>query len=255
MGHWQRLREHIWHDENGHEVLKHTKWLTPDGTTTFPWRYRFVGDNGRRFWFKKQRGESWEDVGIVHPLIYPRDLFAQTSGAVDVLICEGEDDVDCGREAGLHTFTAGHAGAFGRDHAELFRGWRGRITIVRDRDLPGAAGAMKAYDALVAAGVAERRMRICRGRSVGEGGDLRDHLELHGTAKNLAVERVESLRKYIEREAATHRGDPASARTGGSRDLVRDDDDFLVNPHTGFIVSGPRQIAVQLAGWPNRGGR
>lgn len=233
MSRWQKVREHIWPDEHGDPVLRHTKCLTPRGVA-FPWMHREDFGNGNVRWFN---GDG-KDQGIPHPLIYRRDLFEQASCDEHAYICEGEADVDAGLDAGLLAVTAGAAGAFGREHARLFKGWLGRVTIVRDRDLAGAAGALKAHDALISVGLPESRMRVCRGRSVGEGGDLRDHLARY-PVERLATEHVEALRAYVQRASAVTTPATNAGRTGGSGDLVRDSDGFLLNPHTGFIVSGP----------------
>lgn len=230
MAGWRKVREHVWPDEHGNPVLKHTKMDKGGGVFAFPWEHWiFWPETGKGRWFD---GIGADD-GIVHPLLYRRDVLARANRSADILVVEGEADADAALAAGLLAVTAGHAGAFGREHAALFKGWRGRITVVRDNDLPGAYGAAKAYGALRAVGIPASALRVARGRCKGVGTDLRDHLRRH-TVEELKSEPIAHVRRLAERAT------PESfARAGyGSG----------VNPETGFVWVGADESA-QLRGW------
>lgn len=229
MAGWKKIREHIWQNEHGTPVLKHTKMTKAAGGVVFPWRHRVDFGNGIERWF----GGIGADAGIVHPLLYRRDVFAQADRTSHVFICEGEADTDAASAEGLLAVTAGHAGSFGSEQALLFRGWRGRITIVRDRDLPGAYGAAKAYDALRAVRIPATRLRVARGRCKAEGSDLRDHLAAGYTPGQLLSEPIASLRR-LAAEATPE----VFARSGYSG----------INSETGFTWVSADE-AGQLRGW------
>ncbi|WP_188111449.1 toprim domain-containing protein [Nocardioides antri] len=229
-------------------MLEHTKYIPPDGKVSFPWRYRFVGEFGS-CWCKRKPGETWEDVGIVHPLIYPRDVFARADRRADLLVVEGEADVDEALGAGLLAITAGAAGAFGREHAALVRGWGGRVSIVRDNDLPGAWGAAKAYDALRDVGIPATRLRVARGRVKGKGTDLRDHLEAGYAADDLIAEPIAKVRRLAARataESFNRAGYEADAEGRFSHRAPRHEND------PGWHVVSAAEVA-QIRGWrPNQ---
>lgn len=159
-------REHIWRDAEGNPVLRHTKYVDAEGVKHFPWDTWIDFHNGT-----KPRWYKGKDPSVVAPLLYPMPEFVKANRSEHVHIVEGEADQEAAQAAGLLAVTAGPAGAFGREQARLFKGWRGHVTIVRDRDLAGAAGALKAYDALRAVGIPATRLRIARGRVKGEGAD------------------------------------------------------------------------------------
>lgn len=197
MAGWQLVRRHVWRNEQGEPVLRHTKYLTQAGVA-FPWEHRVDFGNGIARWF---RGDGKRD-GIAHPLIYPREVFARANAGADLLVVEGEADVDAALGAGLLAITAGAAGAFGREHATLVRGWGGRVSIVRDNDLPGAWGAAKAYDALRSVDIPATRLRVARGRVRDKGADLRDHLETGYGAAELIAEPIATVRRFAARATA-----------------------------------------------------
>jgi hypothetical protein len=190
-------REHIWCDEMGTPILKHVKYLTPGGQKRFPWytRYEFA-ETGIVRWFKGK------DPSVVAPLLYPMPVFAQADRVQHILIVEGEADQEAAHAAGLLAVTAGAAGAFGREHALLFKGWCGRITIVRDNDLPGAWGAVKAYDALREVGIPATRLRVARGRCKHDKADLRDHLDAGYTVEQVIGEGIGPVRALAARATA-----------------------------------------------------
>lgn len=198
MAGWVKVRQHVWPDAEGTPVLRHTKYLTPEGEARFPWEHRVVfGETGIARWFTGDgKGQ------VPHPLLYRRDLLAMGDRGADLLVCEGEADVDAAHERGLLAVTAGAAGALGLEHAHLLRGWRGRITVVRDNDLPGAWGAAKAYAALRAVGIPASRLRVARGRVRAEGADLRDHLDAGHPADRLVAEPIASVRRLAARATA-----------------------------------------------------
>lgn len=214
-------REHIWCDENGTPTLKHVKYTTPDGEKRFPWYSWLDFGNGT-----KPRWYKGKDPSVVAPLLYPMPVFVQASRDEHAYVVEGEADQEAAQAAGLLAVTAGAAGAFGRDHARLFRGWRGRVTVVRDNDLPGAYGAAKAYGALRDEGIPATRLGVARGRCKGNGADLRDHLRLYGPDQ-LISEPIAKVRKLA-----------AQART----------DDFALSGYGDFVVVGADE-AAQLSGW------
>jgi hypothetical protein len=226
---WVKVRAHIWTDEHRTPVLRHTKYLTPDGEVRFPWEHREDFGNGIARWFS---GDG-KDYGIPHPLIYRRDVFEQADRRQHCLVVEGEVDVDAATEHGLLAVTAGAAGAFGREHALLFKGWGDRVSIVRDNDLPGAYGAAKAYDALRAVGIPASRLRVARGRCRGKGADLRDHLDAGYTAEDLISEPIATVRRLAAR--ATSETFTASGYDG-------------MNPTTGYVWVSPSD-AAQLNSW------
>jgi hypothetical protein len=230
MSGWAKVREHVWVNELGTPVLKHTKYLLPDGSSRFPWQHTTDFGNGITRWF----GGDGKDYGIPHPLIYPRDVFEQADRRQHIYVVEGEADVDAAFEHGLLAVTAGAAGAFGREHALLFKGWGGRVSIVRDNDLPGAWSAAKAYDALRAVGIPAGRLRVARGRCTGARADLRDHLEAGYTVEDLISEPIATVRRLAAR--ATSETFAAAGYPDG------------VNPTTGYVWVSPSD-AAQLNSW------
>lgn len=206
MSRWTLAREHIWRDEHGNAVLRHRKFLTPDGVTPFPWSHRVrFGETGIERWF---RGNG-ADEGIVHPLIYPRDVFARARTNEHVYICEGEKDADALAGAGVLAVTAGGVCDFKIDHARLFKRWRGRISIIRDNDLPGAMGAVRTYDLLREVGIETRQVRIARGRCPEERADAFDHLSAGYTVEQFVSEplgRVRALAAEANQAAFSRAG-------------------------------------------------
>lgn len=191
MAGWIRIRQHVWCDEQGTPVLRHTKYVLPNGDVSFPWEHRIDFGNGIARWFKG----NGTDQGITPPLLYPMPVFVGADRDAHVYVVEGEADVEAGQEHGLLAVTAGMAGAFKYEHARLFKGWGGRITIVRDHDLPGAWGAAKAYEALRSIGIPASRLRVARGRVAVVKSDLRDHLEAGYSAEDLVSEPIALIRK------------------------------------------------------------
>lgn len=229
---WTKIRDHIWRDEHGAPVLRHTKYQTPNGNNPFPWEHWVDFGNGVARWFS---GDGADD-GIVHPLIYPRDVFAQADRDEHCWITEGEADAAGARAAGALAVTAGHAGAFGAKHARLFSGWRGRITIMRDLDLPGASGAAKAYDALREVGIPATRLRVARGRVKGKGADLRDHLEAGYRLDEVVGEGIAHVRRLAAQTTTQHYLDAGY-------------DDWGINPVSGHVYSSPTTLGDDLRGW------
>jgi hypothetical protein len=199
MAGWVKVREHIWTDEHGSPLLRHTKYLLPNGDVAFPWEHRrHWPETGIERWL---RGNGASD-GIAVPLLYPLPTFAGAHRDEHIYICEGEADVDAALAQGLIAVTAGHAGAFGREQADLLEGWQGRISIVRDNDLPGAYGAAKAYDALRAVGVPASRLRVARGQVRAVGADLRDHIDAGHSLHQLVAEPIAAVRRLATRATA-----------------------------------------------------
>ena len=192
MGRWIKQRTHVWPDEHGNPVLRHTKYLTPRGDVSFPWQHRIEWpETGIVRWFD---GDGKDD-GIVHPLLYRRDLFTQADRREHVFICEGEKDADSLTAAGVLAVTAGGVYEFKRDHARLFKGWQGRVTIVRDNDLPGAYGAARTFGLLLDAGTPRSRLRVARGRVKSEGADAHDHLAAGYTVDQFVPESIANVRR------------------------------------------------------------
>lgn len=233
MAGWKKVRTHVWPDEHGTPVLRHTKYLTPDGETRFPWMHRmFWPETGRSCWFV---GEGKVD-GIVHPLLYRRDLFEQADRSEHAFICEGEKDADSLTTAGVLAVTAGGVGMFRTEHARLFKGWRGRISILRDRDAAGVWGAARTYDALREVGIPHDRLRVAPGRCKGDGADAHDHLSAGYTVEQFVSESIASIRKLADRASSED-----FVRSGYSRAPRYAGDE-------GWVVVGADE-AAQLRDW------
>lgn len=229
---WKKVRVHVWPDEHGTPILRHTKYLTKDRETRFPWMHRiYWPETGRSRWFD---GEGKDD-GIVHPLLYRRDLFAQADRSEHAFICEGEKDCDSLTAAGVLAVTAGGVGVFRADHARLFKGWRNRISIIRDRDAAGAWGAVRTYDALRAVGIPATSLRVARGRCKAEGSDAHDHLERF-TVEQFVSESIAAVRQIAGRATSDD-----FARSGYSRKPRYAGDE-------GWVVVGADEAAL-LSGW------
>jgi hypothetical protein len=189
----------------------------------FPWETRIDFGNGIAKWFRGL------DASITPPLLYPMPMFSQADRREDMLIVEGESDQEAAQARGVLAFTAGAAGAFGIEHARLLRGWRGRVTVLRDNDLPGAWGAAKAYDLLRDVGIPASRLRVARGRCTGTGTDLRDHLDAGYTVEQLISEPIAKVRKLAAK--ATSESFTAAGYPDG------------INPRTGYVTLSPDELA------------
>ena len=206
---WTKVREHIWRDAHGEPVLLHRKFIIPKGEVVFPWRTWVHCGDGRSRWLK---GISTPTP----PLLYGLPEFAAASRKTGVWLAEGEADCDALRDHGVLAVTSGGVQSFSAAHAELFRGWRGRITLVRDRDRPGAVDAVLRYDRLRAVGIPAARLRIVRGRVKAKGADAREHLDAGYGLDQFIEERLSRIRK-IAAKATTGDFDRAGY---GSRDYV-----------------------------------
>ncbi|WGY04010.1 toprim domain-containing protein [Nocardioides sp. QY071] len=236
MGRWREVRSHVWRDERGTPVLMHVKKITPDGEVIFPWKHWLDFGNGTRpRWYKGKGG----DDGIVAPLLYPLDVFARADRSAHVYICEGEKDCDALSGVGVLAVTAGGVCEFNPKHARLFKSWRGRITIVRDNDAPGAFGAARTYGLLRDVGIPAARLRVARGRCAGEGSDAFDHLEAGWSVDDLIPESIAHVRKIADTATAED-----FKRAGYDR-APR----YAGDP--GWVVVG-REDAAELTGWKPR---
>jgi hypothetical protein len=233
MAGWIKVREHIWPDEHGEPVLRHTKYLTREGEARFPWEHRmFWPETGLSRWFD---GDGKDD-GIVHPLLYRRDVFAQADRAEHAFAVEGEKDADALTSVGVLAVTAGGVGMFRREHARLFKGWRGQITIIRDRDAAGAWGAARTYDALRDVGIRASRLRVARGRCKAEGSDTHDHLAAGYSVAQFVSEPIAKVRRLADSATSAD-----FARAGYSRKPRHAED-------PGWVVVGADEVA-QLPDW------
>lgn len=92
----------------------------------------------------------------------------------DVWWAEGEKDADSLLRAGVVATTHGGAGNATPEQAERFRGHAGRVLLVMDRDVPGAADVLTRYDLLRKAGLSDQQLLILHPR--GDAKDATDHL-------------------------------------------------------------------------------
>lgn len=219
MGDWTYIESYTWRDEHGDEVLKHKKYRLPDGSKAMPWYSRHPQHGG---WVKGIRQSPPPHQKLLFNL---PELLAAGRRA-HVFITEGESDCDALTVYGAVAVSYGHAGNFTAEHALWFKGWRGRITIVRDRDLPGKLSALQCYDALRDVGLTWRQVRIVRGRAKGKGADARDHLDAGWGLDAFIAEPVAKLR------LSTANVTPLTIRQAFKRAGYRPQGG--VNPKTGY---------------------
>src|SRR4051794_20253284 len=92
-------------------------------------------------------------------LYWQPELLAALASAEVVFSTEGERCCDALRSIRA-TATSHHGGAgkFTRAQARRFKGYRGTVVLVADRDEPGAADALRRYELLRAVGIPSSRL-------------------------------------------------------------------------------------------------
>lgn len=103
--------------------------------------------------------------------------------------CAGEKDADAVAALGVVAVTHWQGEAVGASPAqgEHFRGWRGGVVLVADRDTTGAFDVVRRFDLLRAVGIPSRHLRIVVGAVKGKGADAFDHLAAGGGLDDFIV--------------------------------------------------------------------
>ncbi|GAB3812129.1 hypothetical protein [Kribbella italica] len=168
-------------------------------------RFETNDERGKTFRYFMPYGRDGWNSGCFEPgkpddadrILYrlPQVLRERKTGA-DLFWTEGERDADAiaslGYVATSHHQAAGHAT---QAQADWLKGWRGRIYLVADRDIPGAVCALRRYDLLRWAGIPARKLRIVRTRI---GKDARDHIEAGHSVNRFHRLDPEALREIAE---------------------------------------------------------
>jgi hypothetical protein len=152
------------------------RYQLPTGQTYF-WHVRFETDDerGKTYRYLDHSG-NWKKPPAADSVLYHApELRREKRSGADLFSTEGERDADALWELGCvatsHHQAAGH---FSEMQAASLAGWKGRIFLVADRDVPGAVDVVKRYDLLRRAGIPEKQLTIIRAR---KGKDARDHIE------------------------------------------------------------------------------
>jgi hypothetical protein len=131
-------------------------------------------------------------------------VLAAVRAAEDVWWCEGEKDADTVTRLG-HCGTSHPDGAqhVRREHAAWLRGHRGRVVLLADRDIYGAADVLMRYAALRAVGLPARRLSVLQ-TPIRKCKDVTDHVRAGGGLHDLVPADPAQLRQAA---ALAPRGD------------------------------------------------
>ena len=121
--------------------------------------------------------------------------------------CAGEKDTDAVAKLGVVAVTHWQGEAVGASElqAEHFRGWRGGIYLIADRDTTGAFDVVRRFDLLRAVGTPARHLRIVVGAVEGKGADAFDHIQAGGGLDDFIVVPVDRAREIAARSTAQRR--------------------------------------------------
>jgi hypothetical protein len=195
---------YTYEDENGREVFQHVRWrLDPPVPRPKSFSYRWRQGPGLALVNRKP------DAADRYLYRLP-ELLAALTTAVAIYWTEGERCCDALRALGaVATSHHGGAGKATRAQARWFKGYRGTVILVADRDAPGAADALRRYELLRAVGIPSSRLLVVRARVPGLGADAADHV-----AAGLGLDDFKRVRLSRLREVAAT-VTPADYRNAG----------------------------------------
>lgn len=138
--------------EEGVEIGKAMPWWKPSGRSKADGSVKDF-DSGALYPAEQNSGEVLQShKNLIYRL--PDVLQALSSGASEIWLPEGENDVETLRKLGYVASTGwGGAGQWSPAQAEWFRGYTGTVVVVVDNDGPGAAEGVRKFDTLTALGV------------------------------------------------------------------------------------------------------
>ncbi|GGQ10914.1 hypothetical protein GCM10010215_39940 [Streptomyces virginiae] len=183
----------------------------------------------------EQKLKGWKESSI-HPydkakhsgLLYGADVLSamvETSDADTVLyLVGGEKDAETAWDLGQFATTPPNGEkSLSAEQLEILRGFKGLVTIVRDKDDPGTAFAAKAVAFLSAMGV---RWEIKEAKSDTEGADLTDHVtELGFELHELVDVSIVDLKLSKERDVEALESSPVLDKFEG---VIRDGEGWRV---------------------------
>ena len=198
-----------YHDEHGREVFQHVRWrLDPPEPRAkmFTYRWRHAPDH---VWV------NTKPEGADRLLYRLPELLAVLPTVDAVWWPEGEKCAEAIRARGaVATSHHGGAGKVSEDQAAWLTGYRGIVNLVADRDLPGAACAVRRYDLLRAVGIPARRLRILVAAdritpdTKHPGTDAADHLGYWFLGlDDFENVPIDTARKYAKKTAKQHYAD------------------------------------------------
>ncbi|MFD0362729.1 toprim domain-containing protein [Nocardia sp. GCM10030253] len=136
--------------------------------------------HAKSFWQAHWTGNRWERTGFAPIPWKLADIREALDTGREILVCEGEKDVQRANQAGLiATCNAMGAGSWTSEHARWLAG-AARVIVVADRDRPGYRHAAKVAETL-AGRVGE--VRVLQARN---GKDLSDHFDAGYQLEDLA---------------------------------------------------------------------
>lgn len=149
-------------------ILDRYQYPEPNGVVRLQ-KLRFA-PKSFRMEARRQPGYTWVNPSVIEGK-YPhaRELFHSLLFNLPLLLddppyiatVEGEKDAKALTEAGVPSLSHWQgAQNFTEGQAERFRGYTGRVFVVADADVSGAACAVRRYDLLRAIGISERRMTL-----------------------------------------------------------------------------------------------
>lgn len=207
----RRFMRWWYHDSAGTPVFQHyrvSQRPTPDDPREKRYGYRVpteIRDGVVQGWI-----EPWGKPAIADSLIYKLPLVLANPDA-RLLSCEGERDACAALDRGiLASSHHGGGGKFTEAMAESLAGHRGRIVLVADNDVTGAADVCRRFDLLRAAGIPASRLRVREVVPTHRGADLRDHFAAGYGVRDLRRADLDQLREV----ASTSTGDPSEGSWG-----------------------------------------
>jgi hypothetical protein len=134
-------------------------------------------------------------------------LLAATAEDGPVFWVAGEKDADAVASLGVVAVTHHQGEAVGPSaaQAEHFRGWRGGVYLVADRDTTGAFDVVRRFDLLRAVGVPAKHLRIVVGAVEGKGCDAFDHVAAGGGLDDFRTVPVDRAREIAATSTAQRR--------------------------------------------------
>ncbi|PXA68531.1 AAA family ATPase [Cryobacterium arcticum] len=177
-------------------------------------KYEVVRRSGKKFQQRrpdpKLKGKWVYNMEGVEPLPYRLPELAEAlNTGEEVLIVEGESDVEAARSAydSVATCNSGGAGKWTTAHSEHFRHTSSFITIIADRDPAGYRHALAVYQSLQSVGVDAEQLEIVHS-AVGK--DLRDHCSDHGLEDLVQIEPEDIPSLVGEAKKSTPKSAPES---------------------------------------------
>lgn len=189
-------------DEHGREVFQHVRWrLDPPvpRPKTFTYRWR------------RGPGCAWvpQKPDCADRYVYRLPQLLTSLSSTDCIWWpEGEGCATALCSVGA-VATSHHQGA-GKvtvAQARWFKGYRGTVILVADRDLPGAADAVRRYDLLRHVGIPSSRLRlVVAADEVHEtpGTDAADHLAAGLSLDDFRAVPIKTARRYAARAQPAH---------------------------------------------------